>query len=104
VRGLDSVREALWDVLGPLGTVRTQGAFYFLVPVPEGVSEQEAVHLLATKHKVLLMLGSPFGAPQHLRLSYGGLPPASALAAVERLRQGFVDIHELAEKRAKPSP
>ena len=99
VRGLDSVREALWDVLGPLGTVRTQGAFYFLVPVPEGVSEQEAVHLLATKHNVLLMLGSPFGAPQHLRLSYGGLPPANALAAVERLRQGFVDIRELAEKR-----
>lgn len=101
VRGLDAVREALWTVLAPLGTVRTQGAFYFLVPVPSGVTEEEAVDILASRFGVLLMLGSPFGAPQHLRLSYGGLPPENALGAVQRLKDGFQALEELAESRRR---
>lgn len=100
VRSLDVVRAELWKVLAPLGTVRTSGAFYFLVPLPALVTEEEAVDLLARKYGVLLMLGSPFGAPGHLRLSYGGLPPANALAAVERLALGFSELHALAKQRA----
>jgi aspartate/methionine/tyrosine aminotransferase len=34
---LDNVRNILWPILEPLGTVRTEGAFYFLVPLPDKV-------------------------------------------------------------------
>jgi len=100
VRRLDGVRAALQPVLAPLGTVQSAGAFYFLVPLPAGVTEEEAVDLLATKFGVLLMLGSPFGAPQHLRLSYGGLHPDSALDALSRLTEGLREIQSLAESRS----
>jgi aspartate/methionine/tyrosine aminotransferase len=39
------------------------------------VHEDEAVDILARQYGVLLMPGSPFGAPQYMRMSYGGLPP-----------------------------
>ena len=75
VATLNCVRTALWPVVQPLGTVYSTGAFYFLVPVPKGVSDDEAVDILARQYGVLLMPGWPFGAPQHLRLSYGGIAP-----------------------------
>lgn len=99
VRTLEEVRAALWPVLAPLGTVHTTGAFYFLVPVPLGVSDDEAVDVLARRHGVLLMPGWPFGAPQHLRMSYGGLAPADALKTVGQLRSGFDELNELARSR-----
>jgi hypothetical protein len=37
VSSLIAVRNALWPVLEPLGTVKTNGAFYFLVPIPSEV-------------------------------------------------------------------
>jgi len=102
VRSLERVREALWSVVGPLGTIKSTGAFYFLVPLPKEVSEEEAVHLLASDHGVLLMLGSPFGAAQHLRLSYGGLHPDSAMDSIGRLARGFQEINRIAESRRCP--
>lgn len=99
VRGLDAVRAALREVLEPLGTVWTSGAIYFLVPLPAGVSELEAVDLLARSFGVLLMLGEPFGAPGHLRLSYGSLPPGDALGAVGRLKEGFAALQKLSRER-----
>ena len=45
------------------------------------------------------MPGSPFGAPQHMRLSYGGLPPAAALKAVQQLTDGFRHLNELSTSR-----
>ena len=45
------------------------------------------------------MPGSPFGAPQHMRLSYGGLPPAAALKAVQQLTDGFQHLNELSTSR-----
>jgi len=50
------------------------------------VSEEEAVDVLARKFGLLLMPGSAFGAPQHMRLSYGSIPPASAMQAEQQLR------------------
>jgi aspartate/methionine/tyrosine aminotransferase len=38
VRGLSEVREKIWEILEPLGTFKTNGAFYFLVPMPSKVS------------------------------------------------------------------
>ena len=73
---LIEVREKLWNkVLKSLGTIKTTGAFYFLVPIPTFVSEDEAIDILAKSYGVLLMHGTPFGAPNHLRLSYGSIPP-----------------------------
>lgn len=98
---LRMVREVLWPVLEPLGTVRTAGAFYFLVPLPDGIGEEEAVDLLAHQYGVLLMTGSPFGAPGHLRLSYGSIAPEKVLGCVERLRGGLDELQELSRYRKK---
>ena len=99
VATLNSVRTALWPILQPLGTVYSTGAFYFLVPVPKGVSDDEAVDILARQYGVLLMPGWPFGAPQHLRLSYGGIAPEQVLTAVDQLRKGFQALKTLGESR-----
>lgn len=99
VGSLEDVRAKLWRILEPLGTVRTQGAFYFLVPVPEELSEDEAVDILATQFKVLLMHGTPFGAPQYLRLCYGCVPPDAVLQAIDQLEHGFACISSLARSR-----
>ena len=37
VLGLRSVREAVWEAVRPMGAVKTDGAFYHLVPVPPHV-------------------------------------------------------------------
>lgn len=55
--------------------------------------------ILARQHGVLLMPGSPFGAPQYMRLSYGGLPPEDAIAAVQRLTVGFQHLTTLSNSR-----
>lgn len=71
----------------------------FLMPFNAKVSEEEAVDILARQHGVLLMPGSPFGAPQYMRLSYGGLPPEDAVAAVQRLADGFQHLTTLSASR-----
>ena len=63
------------------------------------VTEEEAVDLLARSSGVLLMPGTPFGAPQHMRLSYGGLPPDAAMSAVQRLSDGFDQLMALSASR-----
>lgn len=63
------------------------------------VTEDEAVDILARKYGVLLMPGSPFGAPQFMRLSYGSLPPDAAVSAVERLSEGFNQLRVLSSSR-----
>lgn len=93
------MREALWPIVAPLGTVKSSGAFYFLVPVPEGVTEEEAVDILAKQFGVLLMYGSPFGCPGHLRLSYGSIPPEKVLGAVDALGAGFAFLQQLSLER-----
>ena len=63
------------------------------------VSEDEAVDILAREYGVLLMPGSPFGARQFMRLSYGSLPPNAAVSAVERLSEGFQKLRLLSASR-----
>lgn len=63
------------------------------------VTEEEAVDILARAHGVLLMPGTPFGAPQFMRLSYGGLPPDAAVSAVQRLSAGIDQILVLSASR-----
>ena len=58
---------------------RPRGAFYYLIGLPGGVSEAQAVELLAGSYGVLALPGSPFGAPGTLRISYGGLGQAAQI-------------------------
>ena len=99
IQSLSQIREAVWEAVAPMGTIRTNGAFYFLVPVPAFISEDEAVDILAIQFKVLLMPGRAFGADNYMRLSYGSLDPAVSMAAVERLRLGFQHLLQLSEAR-----
>lgn len=97
--GLKLVRDTLYPILQPLGTIYTTGAFYFLVPIPARVSEEEALDILARQYHVLLMTGSPFGAPGYLRLSYGSITPDRVLSCVQEIRNGFQHLTALSESR-----
>ena len=63
------------------------GAFYFFVPVPEGVPEEEALRLLAEEYRLLLLPGSAFGAAGFLRLSYGALATTEVEPVAARLAE-----------------
>lgn len=99
ILSLKEVREALWPIVAQMGTVKTNGAFYFLVPVPPNISEEEAVDILAMQFGILLMHGAPFGCPGHMRLSYGSIPPDEILSAIHKLKAGFEYLRLLSEKR-----
>lgn len=92
VAGLSPNREAIWRAVAPLGPVRTGGAFYFLVPLPRGLDDWQVVRDLATDHRVLVAPGSPFSAPDHIRVSYGNLPAVECAQAAERLARGLEDL------------
>lgn len=63
------------------------------------VGENEAIHILATEFGVLLTPGSAFGAPQHMRLSYGSIPPDQVPGAVQKLAAGVKHLLELSACR-----
>lgn len=94
VLALTPCRERMWSLLSKHcpATVRTQGAFYFLAQLPPQVDEARAVHVLATKYRVLCTPGKAFGAPGTLRLSYGSLPPAECMLALDRLEAGLAAL------------
>ena len=75
--------------------MKTNGAFYFLVPVPNGIDEKTAVDILAKEYSILLMPGTPFGAPGYMRLSYGSLPPATAMASIDNLKKGLSKLKNM---------
>lgn len=99
VATLIPLREKIFPIVARLGTILTHGAMYMLVPVPKHVSEDEAVHTLATEFGVLLIQGRVFGASGHLRLSYGSIPPEKVLLACDRLRFGVARLIEMSDKR-----
>lgn len=92
VAGLSPNREAIWQAVAPLGPVRTRGAFYFLVPLPEGLDDNQVVRQLAQENEVLVAPGTPFGAPGHLRVSYGNLPAAECAQAAVNLERGLREL------------
>ena len=80
-----------------MGTVRTTGAFYFLVPLPPawraagggGGAESEALGILGETFGVIVTPGVAFGCPGYLRVSYGSLPDDELGTAADRLRGGL---------------
>lgn len=57
--------------------------------------------ILARQFGVLLMHGTPFGAPNHMRLSYGSIPPPSLLGAIDKIRRGIEHLQELSRQRVR---
>ena len=110
---MNELREALLVgcELEAKGTAPPDGAYYFLVPIPENVSEDEAVDILARQFHLLLLQGSIFGAPHRLRLSYGGLrAPSTSPEALDRIeeikynfRKGFDYLRDLSTARDRES-
>ncbi|CAM9441239.1 unnamed protein product [Sphacelaria rigidula] len=87
VSTLTRCREAMWAAVEEMGGVKGAGSFYFLVPVP--IEEDRAIDILAREWGVLVTPGRAFGAPGHVRVSYGSLPEEECLPAIERLAQGL---------------
>lgn len=56
--------------------------------------------VLARQYGVLLMYGKCFGAPGHLRLSYGSIPPHDVLTAIKKLEDGFSFLRQLSRERS----
>ena len=101
IKCLEEVRKKLWLVVKEHQTVLTSGAFYFLVPVPSGVSEEDAIDILAKKFRVLLMPGSPFGAPNYMRLSYGSIHPTQVLLAIDNIKAGLEYLRDVGMSQGK---
>jgi aspartate/methionine/tyrosine aminotransferase len=111
VRALQPARQQLWHAAMPLyqhaeeslGAVaraeQPAGAFYYLLPLPASVDEEEAISLLAKQHGLLLLPGSAFGAPGVLRLSYGSLADEEVGLAAARLSDGVQDLLRLSASR-----
>ena len=94
VASLQRCRERMWGVVSHYlpRTVRTNGAFYFCARLPDHLAEDDVVTFLARECKLLVMPGRAFGAPGHLRLSYGSLPEEPCMAAIDRLERGLKQL------------
>ena len=44
------------------------------------------------------MPGTPFGAPGYMRLSYGSLPPSTAMASIDNLRNGLNKLKNMSKE------
>ena len=73
--------------------VQPAGAFYYMLPLPNGLDEERAIAVLAQQHGLLVLPGSAFGAPGSLRLSYGLLADAVEVdEAATRLAAGVQSL------------
>eukprot|EP01116_Phalansterium_solitarium_P025077 TRINITY_DN9417_c0_g1_i1.p1 TRINITY_DN9417_c0_g1~~TRINITY_DN9417_c0_g1_i1.p1 ORF type:complete len:390 (-),score=99.86 TRINITY_DN9417_c0_g1_i1:201-1370(-) len=95
VQTLERNREAIWDAVSVMpGTIKTTGAFFFMIRLPEGVDDLKAAEFLATEFKVLLIPCSSCGVSGYLRVSYGNLPPDECVEAARRLKAGLLALRE----------
>ena len=115
VSELEPCREVLWGAVEQTGAVRTDGAFYFLVPLPPAwrvfdsgdsssssssggrcrkaeravMLEAAALKVLGERFKVVVTPGSAFGCTGFFRASYGSLPNDQLAVAAQRLNDGL---------------
>jgi len=95
VRTLQQNRDTVWEALGPTlqqRTVKTKGAFYFFVNFPEELDDFQVAKVLVEEYGVRVLPGSSFGAPHHLRISYGNLKSDQCKIAAARLKCGLETI------------
>jgi aspartate/methionine/tyrosine aminotransferase len=74
------------------GTVKTDGAFYFMVKLPDGVKDMDAVTYLAKEWNVMVLPCNSAGLQGYLRVSYGNLSVQECTEASSRLKQGLKAI------------
>lgn len=95
---LDKARILLQQALrasGRLaGSFPADGAFYLFVRLRTQVTDRDVVDRLIRRHRVAVLPGTGFGMPAGcwLRLSYGGLSPATAAEAAGRLGSGLASL------------
>ncbi|CAM9229305.1 unnamed protein product [Chrysoparadoxa australica] len=89
VLSLRESRQIMWEAVKGTGAVKGNGSFYFLVPLPGKLSEDDAIDVLARKFGVIVTPGTAFGAPGHARISYGSQPPKQCKEAADRLKRGL---------------
>lgn len=98
IAALATVREAVLRELSRLAPrcviPRPDGAFYVLLKVDTDIDPMAIVERLIREHRVAALPGTAFGLDRgcHLRISYGALDPATALAGIERLVCGLEAI------------
>lgn len=91
---LRSNRALLREALAPLEphVQGGQGAIYLWARLPpscQGVDDRKVVEWLVAQAGVCVVPGSAFGAPGHLRCSFGNLVPQKMAQAAQRLRAGL---------------
>ena len=93
VQTLHQNREAVWNAVSQMpGTVKTTGGFYFLVKLPKGIQDMDAVRYLAKVWEVLVIPCTSCGVSGFLRVSYGNLPQEECSIASQRLKNGLAAI------------
>lgn len=102
VDGIAAVRGPVQAALAPL--VRdgicevppAEGAFYFLLRVPEArMPALELAERLIREHRVAVIPGNAFGLEQgcYLRVAYAALEPATVAEGIGRLAAGLQAVH-----------
>ena len=71
-----------------------EGAFYFFLKIKTEMDDLELVKQLIEQYKVAVIPGSTFGMESgcYLRVAYGSLQPATAIAGIKRLIEGLRNI------------
>lgn len=84
--------SALLDSIGCGLDQRPEAAFYLFFPVPRGADDMAATRGLREVEGLILVPGTCFGAPGHIRLSYGASDSDLAEAG-RRLKRFFADAN-----------
>jgi aromatic aminotransferase len=92
IQSLGENRKLLREAIHDVGGHDSRGGLYFLVTLPPGVHDHDAVQFLCMKFRVLVVPCSESGLPSTIRVSYGNLMPAQIRIAAGRLRRGLLAL------------
>ncbi len=92
------VREICLSALSKIShlseIVKSEGAFYFFLKLPDKMNDFELVRQLIEKYRVAVLPGDSFGMSDgcYLRVAYGALQPETAADGINRLVTGLKSI------------
>lgn len=105
VETLKENRELVWNAIKHFpglkkiervnkeGNIKSKGAFYFFVKLPDDVEDIRAVEYLAKEFGIFVIPCSSCGVQNHLRISYGNLSVEECKVASEKLQLGLTSIY-----------
>eukprot|EP01117_Protostelium_nocturnum_P012981 TRINITY_DN4808_c0_g1_i2.p1 TRINITY_DN4808_c0_g1~~TRINITY_DN4808_c0_g1_i2.p1 ORF type:complete len:389 (+),score=93.72 TRINITY_DN4808_c0_g1_i2:59-1225(+) len=95
VKSLEVHRDLFWNAIKHIpGTVKTNGAFYYLIPVPKGMKESEALRFIFEKYNIKLLSAKGCGAPGYLRIAFAVIPPELVESCSTRLEKALKDLYK----------